>query len=81
MRPGKLNLVMLIMVLFVAPAGAQKKNEAANPPPPQTVSAKLPSLAVLPETQQVQDKGGVKITVAPAQYKLKEEMLSISRPV
>ena len=80
MKLGKLNLLVPIsMILCAAPGGAQKKDKAAEPSPLQTVSAKLPSLAVLPETLQVQDKGGVKITVGPVQYTLKEETLTTNR--
>ena len=80
MKLGKLNLLVPIsMILCAAPGGAQKKDKAAEPSPLQTVSVKLPSLAVLPETLQVQDKGGVKITVGPVQYTLKEETLTTNR--
>lgn len=79
--PAAIKILFFVVLAFavVVPGGAQKKNKAIEPSPLQTVSVKLPSLAVLPETQQVQDKGGVKITVAPLQYTLKEETLTTAR--
>src|SRR5690348_9903664 len=75
-----LATTIAILSIVVSPAHARKKK--ADPEPTTAkLSIKLPSMAPLPETQQSQDKGGLKITVAPVSYNAKEESVASMRPV
>lgn len=48
----------------------------APPPPPETIdlSCKLPTLAPLAETKEMQEKGGIAIAVAPASFSCAQHM-------
>jgi len=69
-----------VLSILALPAHAGKKKPDAEPTTAK-LTINLPSMAPLPETQQSQDKGGLKITVAPASYNVKEESLSSLRRV
>ncbi|HEU5415406.1 MAG TPA: hypothetical protein VFW31_16685 [Candidatus Angelobacter sp.] len=80
-RPvGRAALCTALVMLACAVAQGYKKKPDPEPTTAK-LTVKLPSMAPLPETQQSQDKGGLKITVAPASYNVKEESLSSLRPV
>jgi hypothetical protein len=70
---------MLIALSFGSIAAGKKKPDPV--PATAKLSTKLPSMAPLPETEQSQDKGGLKITVAPVAYSVKEESLASVRQV
>jgi hypothetical protein len=73
MRPRfsiNLGIMFLVALMSTAAAGDKRRKE----PPPQEsakVSVKLPTLALLGDTQASQDKGGLKISVAPVAYQTK----------
>jgi len=58
---------------------------AGNPPPgtPRviTISGKLPTLSPLPETKELQQKGGLQISVAPVPYELVPSGVSSDRAI
>ena len=60
----------------------KKQKKSKEPPPPEIikVSVKVPTLAPLPETKPSQDKGGLKISVAPVHYDVKTVYTYRNRP-
>jgi len=76
------GVVVLVILAVVAPAfpGANKRKSDAEPTTVK-VDIKLPSMAPLAETQQMQSKGGLKLTVAPVSFSPKEDSTSSYRRV
>jgi hypothetical protein len=71
----------LALVVCVASATGQGKKKAQLEPTITKLSIKLPSMAPLQESPQLQDKGGLKISVAPVSYAPKVVMGSTTRRV
>src|SRR6266478_1056581 len=69
-RHINLGMIVLLGALSVAASAEKRRKE---PPPPESVkvSVKIPTLAPLGETQPLQEKGGLKISVAPVAYQVK----------
>jgi len=57
-----------------------KKKRRDAPPEIVKVTAKLPTLAPMPETIPTQEKGGIKISVAPVTYQVKPDTMVEDRP-
>lgn len=66
----KIVVIALVAVVSVTALSAKTKKE---PPSPESikVSVKIPTLAPLGETQPLQEKGGLKISLAPVTYQVK----------
>src|SRR5450432_3268286 len=79
---NRLFLIELGLAVFAAtPAMVVAARKQADPSTVVKLSVNLPSMAPLPETQQSQDKGGLKITVAPVSYSIREEQTGSARRV
>lgn len=77
-RKGYPVVVLAVLVLrfctigVIAGKDKSKDREKQAAPTMVKVSAKLPTLAPMAETNPFQEKGGMKISVAPVQYNLAE---------
>jgi len=70
-----LAMVLLLGVVFCAAAHGQRKKKEPPQPIVVKVSAAVPSLAALAETQQSQAKSGLRITMQPATYQTRESVM------
>jgi hypothetical protein len=67
----RINLGMIGLAAFLSITAAAKGKKEQPPPESIKVSVKIPTLAPLGETQPLQEKGGLKISVAPVAYQVK----------
>lgn len=65
----KETLVGLALIFGVAGSACMEEKKAEVAPSAVTISAEVPVLSPMAETKQAQEKGGVEISIAPAQYK------------
>ena len=82
MRKRTILLAETLVILSILSSSAHAGRKKPDPEPTTAkLTIKLPSMAPLPETQQSQDKGGLKVTVAPVSYNAKEESITSLKPV
>jgi len=87
MRKQLLGTVLMLSVILgngLSAGGPKKKPKASeelSAPTTTKVSAKLPTFAPLAETNPTQEKGGLTITIAPAEYHTTALFLSSDRRV
>ncbi len=65
-----------------APAREKKPKTVKEPPAPSNVklTANLPTFTPLAETNPTQEKGGVRISIAPVAYRVRAVLLPSDRP-
>lgn len=73
-------VVTMAQVLTASPGKKKSKSQEPAAPTTAKLTAYLPSMAPLPESQPSQDKGGLKISIAPVQYSVREDsVVSLQR--
>lgn len=75
----RISIGSLAIALSFSSVGYAGKKKPDSAPTTTKLSIKLPTMAPLPETEQSQDKGGLKITIAPVSYAAKEESVASVR--
>jgi hypothetical protein len=74
------SLGVLGVYLAVSPAADAQKKPAPQPTV-VTLHAKIPTFAPMPETPELQQKGGLKLSLAPLSYKVVDDSKKVMEPV